>query len=255
MNNTELNCLSYWFPKIRDACLPVPKTEILRITDAERTALWPALDGEPFGVEATPFFEHLRLRAKQVGVPCFLRTGQTSGKHCWRNTCFVESLDKIEGHAVALIDFSECAGIFGLPWDVWCVREMLPTKPALTLEAYDGMPLCREYRCFVADGRVICSHPYWPKQSILEGIVIPDNMAGKPLRHLFYATDKAYKQLAEPAPEEVLVLASKAGVAVGGDWSVDVLETEAGWYVTDMATAGDSFHWEGCEHASQFAAA
>lgn len=28
--------------------------------------------------------------------------------------------------------------------------------------------------------------------------------------------------------------------------SVDILDTEKGWFVTDMAEADKSFHWEGC---------
>lgn len=38
-------------------------------------------------------------------------------------------------------------------------------------------------------------------------------------------------------------------VCVKWAWSVDVLETRRGWFVTDMAEAARSFHWPGCEHA------
>lgn len=48
---------------------------------------------------------------------------------------------------------------------------------------------------------------------------------------------------------ELSVLAAHAGSVVGGAWSVDILETERGWMVTDMAEAHKSFHWEGCPHA------
>jgi hypothetical protein len=42
-------------------------------------------------------------------------------------------------------------------------------------------------------------------------------------------------------------LANAAGQAVGGAWSVDVLETRRGWYVTDMAEAASSCHeWPDC---------
>jgi len=57
-----------------------------------------------------------------------------------------------------------------------------------------------------------------------------------------------YEALCRMDDESALVmLATQAGKAVGGAWSVDILETERGWYVTDMAEAHKSSHWEGCE--------
>jgi hypothetical protein len=31
---------------------------------------------------------------------------------------------------------------------------------------YGNMPVCREYRYFIEDGRYCCSHPYWPMDTI-----------------------------------------------------------------------------------------
>ena len=45
---------------------------------------------------------------------------------------------------------------------------------------------------------------------------------------------------------ELRNLASAAGKAVGGEWSVDILETRRGWYITDMAEAYKSWHWKDC---------
>jgi hypothetical protein len=42
--------------------------------------------------------------------------------------------------------------------------------------------------------------------------------------------------------------AKAAGCAVGGAWSVDILETKRGWFVTDMAEAEKSFHWPECPY-------
>jgi hypothetical protein len=45
--------------------------------------------------------------------------------------------------------------------------------------------------------------------------------------------------------------AKAAGCAVGGAWSVDILETKRGWFVTDMAEASKSFHWPECPYAGE----
>ena len=39
-------------------------------------------------------------------------------------------------------------------------------------------------------------------------------------------------------------LASQAGKACGGQWSVDLLETDRGWYITDMAEAVKSYGYD-----------
>jgi hypothetical protein len=66
-------------------------------------------------------------------------------------------------------EFSEIADMMGMPWDTWVVREFLPTSPIGVCPRYGDMPVCREFRYFINDGRYVCSHPYWPKDSIVEG--------------------------------------------------------------------------------------
>jgi len=43
---------------------------------------------------------------------------------------------------------------------------------------------------------------------------------------------------------ELHELASQAGKACGGQWSVDLLETDRGWYITDMAEAVKSYGYD-----------
>jgi hypothetical protein len=251
--NFERNCLSHWFPKLAAAGLPVPKTMVVEASDLALSALAQVLDCKPFGESAKPFFADLREDVGRIGLPCFLRTGQTSGKHRWRDTCYLTDVAALELHVAELINFSEQCGFLGVPWNVWCVRELLPTKPVMLLEGYGGMPLCREWRCFVDGAEVICVHPYWPLPAIRDGVMIPESKVGKPLRWLLRDTDEASKKLRDPEGlEDVKTLASRAGAALGGHWSVDILDTERGWFVTDCAVASDSFHWEGCENASRF---
>jgi hypothetical protein len=129
--------------------------------------------------------------------------------------------------------------MMGLPVNVWAVRELLPTMPIGACPDYEGMPVCREFRLFVHDAEFRCCHPYWPLDALEQGGFATDT------------TDDWYEHFcalhaAETA--EIRDLASRAGAAVGGDWSVDVLDTKHGWYVIDMAHATRSFHWPGCSH-------
>lgn len=229
--------MSYWFPLIEAAGLPVPKTKFVEMTDTGRRLIWDTFDGKDSkGFDTEPFFKHIAKAAGELGYPCFLRSDHTSNKHSWKKTCYLESEAGIISHVLSITEFSECVFI---PWDTWAVREMLPTIPYGVCPRYDDFPVCKEFRFFVNDGDVICWHPYWPISALQDGeweVDADETTAYAELCHVDYENLVNLKNLA-----------SKAGVACGGSWSVDILETERGWFITDMAEAHKSFHWEGCE--------
>jgi len=235
---SDLTCLSYWFPKIEAAGLPVPKTILLTMPKEAQESIWAAFDGKNAG-DPKPFFAAIERAAETFGYPCFLRTGLTSNKHDWKKTCFLGSPTEIPNHVFALAEFSEIGDFMGMPWDVWAVREMLPTKPFGFCGLYGNMPICREFRFFVDDDIVRCWHPYWPLHALEDG----EPQYDRPFDYAEFCT---------PDDEGALrALAARAGKAVGGSWSVDILETARGWYVTDMAEANKSFHWPDCPNAEK----
>lgn len=236
---TDKSCMSYWLPRIMAAGLPIPRTHMLAMPPEAMRAVVQSFDGKPTGQAIEPFLKRLRQLAALIGYPCFLRTGHTAAKHYWRETCFLASPDGLAGHVMAIIEFSECAGIIGLPWNVWAVRELLPTVPMAHCAVYKDMPVCREFRFFVRDGEIICRHPYWPLDALERGGLDAATAADRYARLIEEPQDLARLE----------AIAAVAGKAVGGEWSVDLLETERGWYLTDMAEAAKSFHWEGCEKA------
>ncbi len=239
LHRENLNCLSYWYPKLLAADLPVPRTRIVRIpTKSIIDDRFRALGGDDFNDRDNTWLDVLMLAAVEIGFPCFLRTGQTSHKHDWERTCYLHQPEDLTSHVLALIEFSECADLLGLPWNVWAVRELLPTTPVAVV--YRGMPLCREFRCFVRDDELVCLHPYWPEKAVRDGFHDSERMGD------FAAIYRDVTQIEDGERMEVERLARAAGRAVGGSWSVDLLDTINGWYVTDMALADRSWHWPGC---------
>ena len=224
--------MSYWFPLIEAAGLPVPKTKFVEMTDTCRRMIWDLFDGKSSGDAATePFFAQIAEAVSEMGYPCFLRTDHTSAKHFWKKSCYLERAAEIPSHVYEIAEFSECAGLMGIPWDTWAVREMLPTIPHGVCSRYGDFPVCREFRFFVDEGKVRCFHPYWPLGALQDG-----------------GWEGDFEELCRvPNEGELRALAELAGAAVEGSWSIDVLETERGWFVTDMAEAYKSFHWEGCD--------
>jgi hypothetical protein len=221
-------CLSFWFPILQRAGIPVPRTEIVHC-DLDLTQL---LDGNvPDGWE--PFRDRLAHAAEKVGYPCFLRTGQTSGKHEWRDTCYLECRADIGRHVGAIVEYSALADMLGLPTDVWAVREFLPLEHDFT--AFRGMPVAKEYRVFVDARKVLCSHRYWPTGAIWN----PSRPDWRECLERLYGDPKADQLLFMP-------VAWNVAEAFTGAWSVDIVLHRGQAIVTDMALAEQSWHWPDC---------
>lgn len=238
----DRNNLSFWFPKIEAAGLPVPRTKLFTMPLDAQMDLWASFDGKEGDGSFKAWAETVKPIADEIGYPLFLRSGHTSGKHEWEKTCFVESEAELQAHIGQIAYFSECVSFMGeLPWETWAVREMLPTIPVGICRRYGNMPICREFRFFVENDEVQCWHPYWPHHALDQGGA------------QFNDGDKFdYEAFCTPADIRHLCdLARAAGRAVGGAWSVDLLETKRGWFVTDMAVAADSYHWEDCPNIPQ----
>lgn len=232
---TAKTALSYWFPRLEAAGLPVPRTAIIPMPTAAQESIRAAFDGvDKNSAELLTFYDNLRSAAAAVGYPCFLRTDHTSGKHFWNETCYLKFTNDVPRNVYMLAEFSEIADFIGLPWSTWVVREFLPTIQLGTCPHYRDMPVCREFRFFVDGPDVACHHPYWPREALEQG----------------GCSDVDYDALCRLDDQsDLLRLASAAGKAVGGGaWSVDILETRRGWFVIDMAEAHKSFHWPGCKN-------
>ncbi len=251
------NCMSYWFPRLENTGVPVPKTwfadagvDWFRMMNfAEGPKHQAAVD------EAERIIADLTV-GLQKGVPyigsypVFLRTGHFSGKHEWNKACYLPSNDQVDQHIRQLVFMSEMFGSFGeLPYKMWAVRELLPTKTVAVLPGYGDFPLAREVRAFISDGEIVCSHPYWPSAAIKNSLT-PRRLEPAEVEILAYRANE-FAAMVDPAASRHLWEPQVREVARefkgDGSWSVDVLETERGWYITDMAEALRSWHWDGCE--------
>lgn len=228
----ERNCLSFWQPKLEAAGVPTPRTTIL----CSEHDLTPLLDGElPEGWDE--FHALMQAACYDHGLPCFLRTGQGSGKHDWYATCFVVDAENVGRHIGALVEWSHIAHMMGLPHDVWAVRDLIDTEPVFRCRAYNGFPVTREFRVFMRDDEFEHLQPYWPPRAVEEG---------DPDAEDWRERLAAISELEHDDERDVPYLAGQAVGAVGGGyWSVDVLQDREGrWWITDMALGKRSFRWD-----------
>lgn len=236
----DKNCISYWFP-ILDATsgVNVPETIIIRMP----ISIYRGEGDLPSLSYLDTLTEMIFAATRLVGLPAFLRTGQGSGKHDWTSTCFLKEsiLDsEILDRVARLCEWSQIVDAMGLPYHVWAIRQFLRLKHDFT--AFNGMPVAREYRCFIENDEVKCVHPYWPEDAIQSASV--EDWRER-LRDMY-----------GEGPDQAMVdMAAKVADAFKNDgaWSVDLCEDVDGkWWVTDMAEAKRSFHWKGCANAAAF---
>jgi hypothetical protein len=232
----DRNDMAYWFPRLKATGVPVPETTIIHADGSLREVC----DG------STPAsYNRLCLAigmvAEEYGYPCFLRTGHTSGKHSWRETCFLQESTDIPQHVYNLIEFSEMADILGLPYKTWAVRRFVPLVSHFT--AFDGMPVAVERRVFIRDGRRSCDHPYWPPASIRN-----------PSREDWQRLLADHDEVARLYDTQVQIRAALDRIcsAFDGYWSVDfALGRDGVWYAIDMAQGDRSWHWPGCRNVPE----
>ena len=225
----ELNDLAYWYPLIKDL-VKTPKTEVVRTN----ICLSMFLDGEC--PEGWMEFKHeMSKAAKRLGgCPLFLRTGHTSDKHSWRRTCYLPTLEKLPQHIIDLVEWSVNADLMGLPYGTWVLRELLPTEPIF--HAWEKMPITREFRYFVEDGKIVHRQPYWPPGAFER--IPPEYLPGDWRQRLAGINSICSVEEAELSAKTELV-----GQALGGYWSVDWLQSGGQWYLIDMAMGEMSYKW------------
>ena len=229
--------LLVWYPKVKDV-LPCPKTVIVELTDDEISSLVGMLDGIP----PSPWLvDRLDAAAREIGYPLFLRSDQGSGKHEWKDTCYVPFEGALLKHVAQLVAWHEMAGILGLSFRALVFREFLTLDAPFT--AFNDMPVARERRYFVRDGKAVCWHPYWAEQAVL---------AYRGATPLPADWQQQLAQLNAMDDAEVATLTGMAetfGEQNPGFWSVDFAMTKAGqWVLIDAARGELSWHPDDCPH-------
>lgn len=235
----EESSMLYWYPKIKDF-LRTPKTVFLPVSTEEHHRMVKSLGETPIPKDIR---ERIYRKADKIGYPLFLRSDQGSGKHQWRDTCYVQNRKSLIPHVASLIEWHECAGIMGLWWDALVFREVLPLESKFT--AFAGMPVSRERRVFVRDGVVECIHPYWVKESI--DTYFPDTLPDDWEERLDYLNCMSCDE-----NEQLSSMGKIFGEELPGYWSVDFAYDIYGyWWLIDAARGELSWHPAECQYCPE----
>ena len=223
-----------WWDEIKHLQIPMPKTQIVNLEKNQTLAL-----AKMKKINDIP--EKLRddifKLADAIGFPLFLRTDQTSCKHFWEETCYVEKREDLFDHIYRLIEESSMLGLMGLPTYALVFRGYIPMDSVF--DAFMGMPVNPEWRFFAYDGEILCHHFYWIKEAIsFWGREKAENWEEK-LDKIMELEEYEFTLLSEYSKQISKELTSR----IGGAWSIDFCKSKDGkWYFIDCAPSEISWH-------------
>ncbi|MBU0894480.1 MAG: ATP-grasp domain-containing protein [Nanoarchaeota archaeon] len=237
----DKNSLLYWFPKIKNLEIPIPRTEIIRLNDNEKKEYYEG-EGDFFNLDRIER-EVRHLIESKFSLPVFLRTDELSAKHSWKDTCYLNNFSELKNHLAELVIHNKLADFLGLPLEAIVVREFIPMDTGFN--AFSGeMPVNPERRYFVEDGKLLCHHAYWIEKAVEKGTLstlLPENW-------------KAIVSKMNYEGEEVNLLtqySKKVSQNVYGYWGVDFCKAKDGrWILIDMALGNDSWHPFDCPNSN-----
>ncbi len=220
----DFNSMNYWYPKIK-SLVPTPKTEIIPIK-------WSYGKNEEVIIIEEKYLKEIEEASKQFTFPIFIRGCNGSGKHDWKDTCYVKEFKDLRDHVKNIIYWSSSCDVFGgIPCNFIVLREFVEMDSKFTA-FWNEMPVNSERRYFVKDGKLVCHHPYWIEDAI-------KNPSIENWKELLKDMNKESKD----EVETLTILAESIAKVVEGYWSIDFCKSKEGmWFMIDMAKGEDSWH-------------
>jgi hypothetical protein len=173
-----------------------------------------------------------------ISYPVFVRSDLASAKHSGPESYRADNPNDLRKALLATAEDNELK--FWLEPDqpqAFMFRPFLSLRHAFT--AFSGHPIANEWRYFIKDGEIQCSHFYWPTHALIFHGAEPRNWRSQ------------LRSLRGHRPDwDVALRAKQAAVACADHnyWSVDFAQGENGdWWLIDMAIGESSWHPD-CKH-------
>lgn len=226
------NSLYYWFPKIQSLPINLPETIIIPI-DSQRYYRIMLDENRMPESDIEKFYK----AADTLGYPVFMRTSQSSNKHGWKNTCFVESSEHLTNNLSNLLEHDFLSDL--VP-NAIVFRKYIPMESYFTAW-YGDFPVNKEIRCFINEGKVACIHSYWFEDAVKQGEKFAsDKNWRKKMNLITSISDEDLTSITNQLEQVIPIFGN-------GWWSVDFSKSVTGtWYLIDMALGLCSYHFKGC---------
>ncbi len=228
----DKNSAILWLPKIVELGLPTPKTVMIPYDHFKIVSF---IESEREEEYFNQIVSNISSACDEIKYPCFIRTDLASAKHGGPSSYLASSDKDIPRVLARTVEDNELKFWPFTKPEYFMVRKFLILD--FSFRAFNGLPIAREWRLFSDGNKILCAHPYWPKESIKFNRKPPKYWEKQLSDH--HAKPSCFGDLEN--------MAVKATGKLGGSWSVDFAMSNIGkWWLIDMATADDSFHWPGC---------
>ena len=247
MTDLNPNSAAYWYSATEHVAkeypVNVPGTKIVPFEFMNALSF---LDGEKPAPNEFPYGE-LDTAACELGWPMFIRSDLSSAKHDGIRAVQARDADEVEQVAASIV---RDAAMKSMHPGAFVLREWIDIDSRF--QAFDGLPIGTEFRVFATPDEHLCTHYYWPEDSIKQ--------ANEP-ETVWKRQRDELEQVRRPYWMESAARAAafEADFQHGVDdpsraWSVDFARDEDGeWWLIDMALAEESWHPE-CEAESEVSA-
>lgn len=254
----ECNDFSYWFPKVKDCGIKVPKSVFIKLPhpnnisdEAEKqeaSKLWKAFYmSEPrkdrkivedwVDENVIPL-----LKKNNLMGHIFVKNGTFSNKFNANDSCNLYGTGKLVD-ALININYNALLVEAGGTGEV-VVREFIPYNKREIPSIYNGLPFRSEFRVFYDfdTHRVIFSVNYWDYEYCYPNLY--DKTDKIIFDHERKRIEETYLKFKEKAEDEI-ARHFKDITSLSGAWSADLLldDKEQLWLI-DMAVAEQSAYWE-----------
>ena len=238
------NYFGYWFPKIKDCGIKVPKTLIFEVPREYETHFFSEEPDTDFrAVErwinknVIPVLKKSELNGKLL----FIKNGLFSNKFD-ATDCFT-SVRRLADSLMNINYAALCLGAGG--WEELVIRERIPHNMKKTPCIYGGLPLRSEFRVFYNfdTHKVLYTTNYWQYDYVCNKLYdITDKVIFEYMRKKLEAEfEKNEKKVSS-----LVHLAMKRINELKGNWSIDIMMDENGnFWLIDMAIAEESAYWKG----------
>ena len=235
------NSMLNWWPLVATARVQKPKTALVKVEDPQR--LWEVLEGRSSWPGELIY--QLIMAIRVVGTPAFIRGDLVSGKHGdmtgWRlnsHDINEHDLPTLNRRLYNIVE-AQAMGPEEMP-EAFAVRRFIPLNSSF--EAFHGLPIARERRYFVNEGKVICHHVYWPQDAIQfysEVKELRGDFAHRSWQDILAHANTEHELEVERLTRYARLLSNR----LPGYWSVDFAHAKDGrWLFIDAATGEESWH-------------
>lgn len=240
-NRKYMNDFSFWFPKVQNCEIKVPKTIMFKTPEELHRHFFMdnykedyKLIGDWVKREVMPVLEKEHMQI------VFIKNAVFSNKFD-ASTCFVNMETLING-VVNLNYAALCVGADGFTELV--VRERIRHDASRTPCIYNGLPLRTEFRVFYDfdSNKVLYTANYWDYEYVYRNLY--DRTDKIILDHMRNEIETSFNT--RKAEVEKLVADNMKKVqGLSGKWSVDILlsDTDNSYWLIDMAVAEQSTYW------------